>query len=98
MTEGPAVASADAVSPTRFAASYRVRFDESVPTGTIRTSGLLRYAQDVAWMHSDALGFDRDWYQARSLTWLVRAAAAALESGDGGSRSSPRAARLAAAV
>jgi acyl-CoA thioesterase FadM len=35
---------------------------------------LLRYAQDVAWIHSERLGFDRDWYAARRLTWLVRAA------------------------
>lgn len=55
-------------------APYRVRFDEAGPDGLLRTSGLLRYAQDVAWLHSTALGFDRDWYRARGLTWLVRAA------------------------
>ena len=53
---------------------YRVRFDEAGPDGLIRTSGLLRYAQDIAWLHSTALGFDRDWYRERGLTWLVRAA------------------------
>src|SRR5919109_4174387 len=58
----------------RFHAPYRVRFDEAGPGGGLRTSGLLRYAQDVAWQHSDALGFDRAWYRARRLTWLVRAA------------------------
>ena len=41
-------------------------------------SALLRYAQDVAWIHSERLGFDRDWYAARGLTWLVRAAEVAL--------------------
>jgi acyl-CoA thioesterase FadM len=51
---------------------YRVRFDESSPEGTIRTSALLRYAQDVAWLHSERLGFDRAWYRQRGLTWLVR--------------------------
>jgi acyl-ACP thioesterase len=55
-------------------ADYRVRFDEAGPDGLLRTSGLLRYAQDVAWQHSTARGFDRDWYRQRSLTWLVRAA------------------------
>jgi acyl-CoA thioester hydrolase len=55
-------------------ASYRVRFDEATPGGTARTSALLRYAQDVAWAHSDALGFDRAWYRERGLAWLVRAA------------------------
>jgi acyl-CoA thioesterase FadM len=55
-----------------FHAPYRVRFDEAGPDGTLRTSGLLRYAQDVAWQHSEALGFDRAWYGDRGLTWLVR--------------------------
>ena len=54
--------------------TYRVRFDEAGPDGLLRTSGLLRYAQDVAWQHSTARGFDRDWYAERGLTWLVRAA------------------------
>jgi acyl-ACP thioesterase len=56
-----------------FLAGYRVRFDEAGPDGTIRTSMLLRYAQDVAWRHSEQLGFDRGWYQARGLGWVVRA-------------------------
>ena len=55
-------------------APYRVRFDEATPSGVARTSALLRYAQDVAWAHSDALGFDRAWYRERGLAWLVRAA------------------------
>jgi acyl-CoA thioester hydrolase len=55
-------------------ATYRVRFDESTPSGLARTSALLRYAQDVAWAHSEALGFDRAWYAERGLAWLVRAA------------------------
>jgi acyl-ACP thioesterase len=53
---------------------YRVRFDEAGPDGRLRTSGLMRYAQDVAWQHSTALGFGRDWYLERGLTWLVRSA------------------------
>ena len=57
-----------------FEAPYRVRFDEAGPDGIARTSAILRYAQDVAWLHSTARGFDRDWYSQRSLTWLVRAA------------------------
>jgi acyl-ACP thioesterase len=58
-----------------YEAPYRVRFDEAGPDGVARTSAILRYAQDVAWQHSTARGFDRDWYGQRSLTWLVRAAA-----------------------
>ncbi len=57
-----------------FARSYRVRFDEAGPDGLLRTSGLLRYAQDVAWQHSEANGFDRPWYESRGLAWLVRGA------------------------
>ena len=53
---------------------YRVRFDECGPDGTARTSVLLRYAQDVAWIHSERLGFDRRWYADRGLAWVVRAA------------------------
>ena len=55
-------------------AAYRVRFDEAGPDGRLRTSGLLRYTQDLAARHSEALGYDRAWYRARGLTWLVRTA------------------------
>jgi acyl-CoA thioesterase FadM len=57
----------------RLTVRYRVRFDESGPDGTVRTSVLLRYAQDCAWIHSERLGFDREWYAERDLGWLVRA-------------------------
>ncbi len=57
-----------------YGAPFRVRFDEAAPDGRLRTSGLLRYAQDLAWIHSEALGFDRAWYGEHALTWLVRAA------------------------
>jgi acyl-ACP thioesterase len=55
-----------------YLAGYRVRFDEAGPDGLLRTSALLRYAQDVAWRHSEALGFDRAWYRSRGLGWVVR--------------------------
>jgi len=54
--------------------TYRVRFDEAGPDGHLRTSGYMRYAQDLAWQHSADLGFGRQWYAERGLTWLVRAA------------------------
>jgi acyl-ACP thioesterase len=57
-----------------YEAAYRVRFDEAGPDGRLRTSGLLRYTQDLAARHSDALGYDRAWYRERGLTWLVRTA------------------------
>jgi acyl-ACP thioesterase len=55
-----------------YLAGYRVRFDEAGPDGHARISGLLRYAQDVAWRHSEDLGFDRGWYRERGLGWVVR--------------------------
>lgn len=67
---GPA-ADQDAVAIT---VPYRVRFDECGPDGIARTSALLRYAQDVAWIHSERLGFDRRWYGDRGLAWVVRGA------------------------
>ena len=56
-----------------FGAAYRVRFEEAGPDGLLRTSGFLRYAQDLAWQHSEARGFDRAWYAERGLNWVVRA-------------------------
>lgn len=53
---------------------YRVRFDECGPDGLVRTSALLRYTQDIAWVHSERAGFDRDWYLERGLAWVVRTA------------------------
>jgi len=52
---------------------YRVRFDEAGPDGYLRASGFLRFAQDLAWIHSERAGFDRDWYRERRLLWLARA-------------------------
>lgn len=52
---------------------YRFRFDECGPDGLARTSALLRDAQDIAWIHSERLGFGRDWYAERGLAWVVRA-------------------------
>ena len=51
---------------------YRVRFDEADADGWLRPSGLLRFAQDMAWRHSEEAGFDRHWYDERDMSWLVR--------------------------
>ncbi|HEV7809315.1 MAG TPA: acyl-ACP thioesterase domain-containing protein, partial [Candidatus Limnocylindrales bacterium] len=77
VTSAPVRPGGAAGDGSRFAhdASYRVRFDEAGPDGRLRTSGFMRYAQDLAWLHSTALGFGREWYAERGLTWLVRAAA-----------------------
>lgn len=60
--------------PSQWQTTYRIRFDEAGPDGLLRTSGFMRYAQDLAWQHSSDLGFGRAWYAERGLTWLVRAA------------------------
>jgi acyl-CoA thioesterase FadM len=76
MTARPAPLAVDAARI--FEADYRVRFDEAGPDGSLRTSSYMRYAQDLAWRHSEALSFGRAWYAERSLTWLVRAAELAI--------------------
>jgi acyl-CoA thioesterase FadM len=53
-------------------ARYRARFDECGPDGLARASALLRWAQDVAWIHSERRGFGREWYAERDLAWVVR--------------------------
>ena len=76
MTSREPLTATAAVDPERlmYETTYRVRFDEAGPDGGLRTSGFMRYAQDLAWQHSAALGFGREWYAERGLTWLVRAA------------------------
>jgi acyl-CoA thioesterase FadM len=56
-----------------FLAGYRVRFDEAGPDGVVRSSAYLRYAQDIAWRHSEDRGFDRAWYAQQGRWWVVRA-------------------------
>lgn len=57
----------------RTSSPFRVRFDEAGPDGIARASTYLRYAQDVAWVHSERRGFGRPWYIERGLAWVVRA-------------------------
>lgn len=66
--------------PDAFSTPFRVRFDEAGPDGLLRTSSLLRYAQDVAWHHSTSRGYDRAWYAARGLAWLVRTASVSVSA------------------
>ena len=54
-------------------ASRHVRFDECDRNGRMRAAGVLRHAQDLAWLHSDLLEFSREWYAARGVGWVVRA-------------------------
>ena len=64
----------------RSSSTYRVRFDEAGPDGIARASAYLRYAQDLAWLHSERRGFGRPWYQERSLAWVVRAVDLTIEA------------------
>ena len=63
---------ADAL-PYRIVRPYRVRFEESTANETMRTAIHLAWVADIAWQHSTALGYGRDWYTQRGLFWLVRA-------------------------
>ena len=78
--ETPSAPPSEPGEPDACSAPVRVRFDEAGPDGLLRTSALLRYAQDLAWYHSAARGFDRDWYRERGLTWLARAAEVGVEA------------------
>ncbi len=51
---------------------HRIRFDECDAGALLRASGYLRLIQDVAWRHSELMGFGRDWYRTNRLAWLVR--------------------------
>ncbi len=69
----PAVEPSLPFPPLRIEQAYRVRFDEATPDGLAKMSALLGYLQDVAWRHSELLGFPREWYAERGLAWVVRA-------------------------
>lgn len=77
---GPDDAPDEAAGERRtWSTGLRLRFDEAGPDGLLRTSTLLRYAQDLAWQHSDRRGFTRAWYADRGLVWLARAAVVGVE-------------------
>ena len=58
--------------PRSLTVPYRIRFDEAGLDGLARGSALLGIVGDVAWRHSEVLGFTREWYAERGLGWLVR--------------------------
>ena len=68
--------------------SYRARFDECGARRVLRSSGFMRWAQDAAWIHSEALGFTREWYaEPRSVVaGPVRGAERARRRADGRDR------------
>ena len=74
----PDIAPAGAPDSLSLEQAYRVRFDEATPDGLVKTSALMGYVGDVAWLHSEVLGFPRAWYRERGLAWVVRAIDVAL--------------------
>ncbi|HTC86060.1 MAG TPA: acyl-ACP thioesterase domain-containing protein [Candidatus Acidoferrum sp.] len=60
------------VEQARAVVPYRARFDECGPDAALRAAALLRWAQDIAWIHSERLGYGREWYAERDLAWVVR--------------------------
>ena len=74
--------------PYRIVRPYRVRFEESTASETMRTAIYLAWVADIAWQHSTALGFGRDWYSERGL-YLARSGRAGSTS-CGRSRRTPR--------
>jgi acyl-CoA thioesterase FadM len=74
----PDIAPAGAPDSLSLEQAYRVRFDEATPDGLVKTSALMGYIGDVAWRHSEVLGFPRAWYRERGLAWVVRAIDVAL--------------------
>jgi acyl-ACP thioesterase len=60
------------MAPATAVVPYRARFDECGADATLRASALLRWAQDIAWIHSERLGYGREWYASRGMAWVVR--------------------------
>lgn len=69
-----------ATDPNRYSLPFRVRYEECGPGGALRAAACLRYAQELAFAHSAALGFSLAWYQAHRRFWLVRRVALVLET------------------
>jgi acyl-CoA thioester hydrolase len=55
-----------------FTLTFRVRYEECGPGGTVHAAAYMRYLQDLAFAHSAALGYPLAWYEAQRLFWLVR--------------------------
>src|SRR3990172_5448043 len=55
-----------------FTLTFRVRYEECGPGGTVHAGVYMRYVQDLAFAHSAALGYPLAWYETHRLFWLVR--------------------------
>ena len=52
--------------------TFRIRHDECDAYGVLNNAAYLRLAQETAWRHSSAAGFDPDYYTVRQRAWLAR--------------------------
>ncbi len=55
-----------------FSLVHRVRYDECGPGWSVRASTYLRLLQELAFAHSEALGFSPRWHESTRLFWLAR--------------------------
>jgi acyl-CoA thioester hydrolase len=55
-----------------FTARWRVRSYELDSNGHVNNSVYLAYAEEVAVLHAEALGFGREWTTQRGGAWVVR--------------------------
>jgi acyl-CoA thioesterase FadM len=58
--------------PLSFSQTFRVRYDECGPGGWMRASAHLRACQEIAFAHSEAVGFPLTWYERNRLFWILR--------------------------
>ncbi len=59
-------------SRSSFTARWRVRSYELDSNGHVNNAVYLAYAEEVAVLHAEALGFGREWTLAQSGAWVVR--------------------------
>jgi acyl-CoA thioesterase FadM len=58
--------------PRAFSQTFRVRYDECGPGGWMRASAHLRACQEIAFAHSEAVGFALAWYEQHRFFWILR--------------------------
>jgi acyl-CoA thioester hydrolase len=59
-------------SKVTFTARWRVRSYELDSNGHVNNSVYLAYAEEIAVLHAEALGFGRTWTRAHDGAWVVR--------------------------
>ena len=59
-------------SNASFSARWRVRSYELDSNAHVNNAVYLAYAEEIATLHAESLGFGREWTQARDAAWVVR--------------------------